>query len=213
MGRLPAAPFLYPITDRKLARCAAIADIIEALCRGGAEIIQVREKGLTTREYTEVARRSVETAQPFGAAIIVNDRADVARYSGAAGVHLGDDELTAEDARKFLGTEAIIGVSCHGIEDIERALSEPVDYLAVGPVFPTDTKELRYRVVGLELVREARKLSELPIVAIGGISTDSAASAVEAGADGVAVIGALMRGDMERNTRVLTDALNAGKNG
>jgi thiamine-phosphate pyrophosphorylase len=212
MARIPAAPFLYPITDRGLAGEADIIKIIEALCWGGARFIQIREKDLTTREYTEFARRCVEAAMPFGAAIIVNDRPDVAKYAGAAGVHLGDDELTAGNARKFLGSDAVIGVSCHTSEDIQRAQSEPIDYFAVGPVFPTDTKELRYEVVGLELVRAARRMSDLPMVAIGGISAEAAAAVVKAGADGIALIGAVMRGDIERNTRALIDALHADKN-
>lgn len=211
MAKIPAAPFLYPITDRDLAGQAEIEEIVGALCRGGARFIQLREKNITTREYTELARLSVEIAEPYGAAIIINDRADVAKYAGAAGVHLGDDELTAEDARKFLGPGAVIGVSCHNIEDIQRAQSEPIDYFAVGPVFPTDTKKLRYDVVGFDLVREARRMSNMPIVAIGGISVDTAATVSEAGADGIAVIGAAMSGDIERNTRALIDAIDVDK--
>ena len=209
MNRIPAAPFIYPITDRNLAGEADIAGIVEALCRGGAKFIQIREKDLTTREYTEVVHRATEAANPFDAAVIVNDRADVAHYAGAAGVHLGDDELSAADARAFLGPDRIIGISCHSVEDVKRAQEEPIDYFAVGPVFPTDTKELRYEVVGLDLVRQARQMSDLPMVAIGGISVDTAASVIEAGASGIAVIGAAMHGDIAYNAKALIDAAGA----
>lgn len=192
MRVFPERPFLYPITDRRLAGEHSLRAVVTALCAGGAPLIQVREKDRTTRELTDLAMEAVDAARAAGALVLINDRADVARYAGADGVHLGDDELSPAAAREFLGDDAIIGVSCHSIEDVRRAEREPVDYLAVGPIYPTGTKQLRYEVVGLDLIRAARVETDKPLVAIGGITPERAPAVLAAGADGIAVIGAVM---------------------
>jgi thiamine-phosphate pyrophosphorylase len=208
LAKLPSSPFVYPITDRRLAGDIAIGPIVEALCRGGVKLIQLREKGLTTRRHLEIARAAVTAAHVAGAKLLINDRVDIALLSGADGVHLGDDDLPPADARRILGADLIIGVSCHGLDDVRSALDLPIDYLAVGPVFPTDTKTLRYPVVGLELVRHAKDLTALPLVAIGGITRSNAAQVVAAGADGVAVISELMApGEIKNRTRELIDSV------
>jgi thiamine-phosphate pyrophosphorylase len=207
---LPSSPFIYPITDRRLAGNRPVGEIVSALCRGGARLIQLREKGLTTKEYRELAIEAVQAASEWDAALLINDRVDVALYSGAAGVHLGDDELPPAAARKVLGEGKIIGVSCHSLEDVREAVEGPIDYFAVGPVYATDTKILRYPVVDLDLVRATREITDKPMVAIGGISRESAAEAISAGADGVAVISALMAATgIEKLTRELTASLKA----
>lgn len=210
MRPLPAGPFLYPITDRRLAGGRPLQAIMASLCAGGAPLIQVREKNLTTRELTSLAADAVESGHAGGALVLINDRADVARFAGADGVHLGDDELPPAAAREFLGDDAIIGVSCHSIEDVRSAERQPVDYIAVGPVFPTDTKELRYRVAGTDLVRAARSETDKPLIAIGGITPERAREVIAAGADGLAVIAALMRsGDIAVATRHFTAVLTS----
>ncbi len=131
----------------------------------------------------------MKTAAPYGAFVIVNDRVDLARMSGAAGAHVGQDDLDPAPTRALLGEAAILGLSTHTVLQIDQALAEPISYLAVGPVFGTRTKETGYDAVGLDLVKKAAQLAGLvPIVAIGGITLDNAASAIAAGATSVAVI-------------------------
>jgi len=208
--RLPARPFLYPIIDRELAGGRPAGEIAAELCAAGARLIQLREKGLTTRSLRELALEAVAAAHASagGAMLLVNDRPDVALYAGADGVHLGDRDMPPEAARRILGPEAIIGVSCHSAEDVRAADALPVDYIAVGPVYPTETKRPRFPVVGTELVSRARTLTRKPLVAIGGIDRDNAVAVVAAGADGVAVIGAVMvPGEIEVRARALLAAL------
>jgi thiamine-phosphate pyrophosphorylase len=132
-------------------------------------------------------------AAPHKASVIVNDRADLAVLAGAAGVHVGQDDLAPADARQLLGADAIVGVSTHTVEQIEAALREPVSYIAVGPIFATRTKDTGYSAVGLEFVSVAERLAApTPIVAIGGITLDNARSVIDAGAASVAVIGDLL---------------------
>ena len=212
--RFPARPFIYPITDRELAGGRPAGEIVAELCAAGARIIQLREKGLATRRLRELALEAVAAVRAAGegggggAMLLVNDRPDVALYAGADGVHLGDRDMPPEAARRVLGPEAIIGVSCHSAEDVRAADALPVDYIAVGPVYPTETKRPRFPVVGTELVRRARALTRKPLVAIGGIGRDNAAAVAAAGADGVAVIGAVMvPGEIEARARELSAAL------
>jgi thiamine-phosphate pyrophosphorylase len=123
--------------------------------------------------------------------LIINDRVDVALTSDADGVHLGQTDLAVEEAREILGKEKIIGISTHSIEQFRAALGTSADYIAIGPIYPTRTKENHDPVVGLELIREVKKLADRPIVAIGGITLDRAREVIEAGADSLAVISAL----------------------
>ena len=212
MPVLPPRPFIYPITDRKLSGDLPIGKIVRALCEGGAKIIQLREKGITTRQFWEVATEAVEVAHNRGAKLIVNDRVDIALLTGADGVHLGEDDLPADTARRILGAEKIIGLSCHSVNDVGRAHELPVDYIAVGPVYPTDTKALRYPVVGTDLITRARELTTKPLVAIGGISASNAADVMAAGADGIAVISAVMApGEVESRTAALLKAIRSGR--
>ncbi|HUX08477.1 MAG TPA: thiamine phosphate synthase [Acidobacteriota bacterium] len=209
MTKLPSRPFIYPLTDRILAGSLPIGEIIEGLCSGGARLIQLREKDVTTREFLEIALEAVQAARKRGARLLINDRVDIACLADADGVHLGDEDLPAADARRLLGPKAIIGISCHSLDDVEAAAGEPVDYIAVGPVFPTETKVLRFPVVGTELVRKARRLTGLPLVAIGGIRRENAVEVIAAGADGLAVISELMvAGEIERRTRELVAAIH-----
>jgi thiamine-phosphate pyrophosphorylase len=169
-------------------------DLARAYLEGGARVLQVRAKHLASNAFLDLCDAIVGAAEPFGAAVIVNDRADLARLSGAAGVHVGQEDLAPADARAQLGPEAIVGLSTHTIQQIDDAVRQPVSYVAVGPVFGTATKDTGYVPVGLELVRAARARvpARLPIVAIGGITLERAPAVIAAGAASVAVIGDLL---------------------
>ena len=154
-------------------------------------------KALAGRDFLEAATAIVARAAAGGATVIVNDRADIARLSGAAGVHIGQDDLAPAQARAVLGPNAIVGLSTHTAEQVDRALREPIDYLAVGPIFGTGTKATGYEPVGVEAVREAAvkaSARNLPVVAIGGITLERSRSVLDAGAGSVAVISDLLSG-------------------
>ena len=138
------------------------------------------------------ARDAVAAAHAAGALLVVNDRPDVARLAGADGVHVGQDDLAPADVRALL-PGGIVGVSTHDRAQLAAAASSGADYVAVGPVFATTSKARPDPVVGLELLRAARGLTRAPLVAIGGITAENAADVIAAGADGVAVIGALLQ--------------------
>jgi len=185
-------PKLYPITDRRLSGLSHTEQTAR-LCEGGARLVQLREKHLSPREFYAEAVEALKLARTFGAKLIVNDRADVALAMGADGVHLGQDDLPPAAARDLLGVRAVIGVSTHSVEQAIAAARLAVDYIAIGPVFDTTSKERPDPVVGLEgLCRVRAAVGHLPLVAIGGITAERAVSVLEAGADSVAVIGALL---------------------
>jgi thiamine-phosphate pyrophosphorylase len=162
------------------------------LAAGGANFVQLREKRLSPLEFCEQARLAVATARERGLTIIINDRADIALAAGAAGVHLGQDDLPPEAARRILGQDAIIGYSTHSVEQAREAAVMPIDYLAIGPIFTTSSKQNPDPVVGLTgLSRVRDAVGDIKLVAIGGITLENAAEVIRAGADTVAVIGAL----------------------
>jgi thiamine-phosphate pyrophosphorylase len=168
-------------------------DLLRACLDGGATFIQIRAKQLGSGQLLDLCDAAVAMARPYGGRIIVNDRADVARLAGAAGTHVGQDDLPPCEARDIVGPDAIVGLSTHSVEQANAGRGEPVSYLAVGPVFGTLTKDTGYKAVGLDLVRAVAGLAgPIPIVAIGGITIDTAVSVLDAGASSVAVIGDLL---------------------
>jgi thiamine-phosphate pyrophosphorylase len=189
---LPARPFLYPIVDAGALGGRSAAQVVRDLAAGGARLIQLRAKDVADGAFLEMARAAVEAAVAAGAALVVNDRADVARLASAAGVHVGQDDLPPAACRAVLGESALVGLSTHGLAQIEAGARAPVDYLAVGPVFPTRSKRAPDPVVGPALVRQARALWKGPLVAIGGITPENARDVADAGADGLAVIAGVM---------------------
>jgi thiamine-phosphate pyrophosphorylase len=189
---LPPRPFLYPIVDVEALGGRAVGPAVSALVEGGARIVQFRAKGLSDRRFLELAAEALAAARGGGALLVVNDRPDVALILGADGVHVGQDDLSPRQVRPLLPPGTILGVSTHGVAQLEWAADQPVDYVAVGPVFPTRTKANPDPVVGLEMVRRARGATLRPLVAIGGIGEADARAVVEAGADGVAVVSALL---------------------
>lgn len=192
-------PRVYPLTDVQLSGLSH-AEQVHLLTLGGATLIQLREKHLPALQFYEHAKAAVAAARKTGAQLIINDRVDVALATGAQGVHLGQDDLPPEAARKLLGNEAVIGYSTHSIEQAQQALTLPIDYIAIGPIFETATKTDTSPTLGLEGLRAVRKaVGKVPLVAIGGISHINAGSVIEAGADSVAVISALLS-DPDRST-------------
>lgn len=159
---------------------------------GGARLIQLRGKGLSGKELFDEAKRSVDLCREHKAILIVNDRLDIALAAKADGVHLGQEDVSPQDARMVLGEKAIIGLSTHSVEQALRALNEPIDYIAIGPIFTTKSKTDTSPVVGLKGISEVRSaIGEIPLVAIGGINTANLNDVLSAGADSVAVISAV----------------------
>jgi thiamine-phosphate pyrophosphorylase len=198
-------PRLYPITDTKISGLSH-GEQTARLIAGGARIVQIREKNLSPREFFMAAKEAVAVAAQQGVPLIINDRADIALLVGATGVHVGQDDLPPAAARELLGPDAIIGFSTHNLEQARRAAELPIDYLAIGPIFSTSSKENPDPVVGLAGLRDVRKVvPHLPLVAIGGITAANARTVFEAGADSVAVIGALLAEPdrIEQRTREL----------
>ena len=166
---------------------------------------------MSSAQLLRVSEQLVAAGRGCGAQIILNDRVDVAKLSGASGVHLGQDDIPVANARAMLGPNAIIGYSTHTVAQIEAALLEPVSYIAVGPVFGTRTKDTGYDAVGLALVGEAaRRAGVVPVVAIGGITLETAPRVIAAGAASVAIISDLLTGgDPAARVRSYIESLEA----
>lgn len=185
-------PKIYPITDTRLTALSHAAQV-ERLINGGATLIQLREKHAAPKDFYEDARAAIEIARRANVKIIINDRVDIALALKADGVHLGQDDLPPAEARRILGEKAIIGFSTHSIEQAIQAAQMPVDYIAIGPVFATQTKENPDETVGTEGVRAVRAaIGDFPLVAIGGITAENSRQVFEAGADSLAVIKAIL---------------------
>src|SRR6185295_17054932 len=200
-------PKIYPITDTRISGLSH-AEQIERLAAGGASLVQLREKDASPREFYEAALEAMIAARRVGVQIIINDRVDIAIAVKADGVHLGQDDLPPDRARVLLGEGRIIGFSTHSLEQALAADLMPVDYVAVGPVFQTSTKERPDPVVGLEAVRILRERISKPLVAIGGITLSTARSVIDAGADSVAVISDLVAmTDLAERTRAFLRAI------
>ena len=188
-------PRLYPIldTDSLLQRGIAPEMAAAAFLEGGAGILQIRHKGHWDRAAFAMARAVAKLCREAGVTLILNDRADIAMLL-EAGLHVGQDDLSPRDARRLMGTEAAIGFSSHNARQLCEAGGEPVDYVALGPIFPTASKENPDPVTGVEELRRCRALIEKPLVAIGGITQENALEVLRAGADSVAVIAGLLPG-------------------
>ncbi len=185
-------PRLYAIVDAAWVAPPALSEVTAGLLKAGVRLFQYRDKKGNPREMFEASRRMMDLLKPSGGVLIVNDRADVAWAAGAGGVHLGQDDLPAERARRILPRDMAIGLSTHSVTQVKDADRLPLDYIAFGPVFPTHSKERLDPIVGLEGIRAARQATRKPLVAIGGITLDNAREAIQSGADSVAVIGALL---------------------
>ena len=198
-----AASFLYPIIDTGVCSAAGQdpAAVADACLAGGARILQLRDKTGSSAAFLALADRLAQRVRSFDALLVVNDRADIARLSGARGVHVGQDDLDIADVRRIVGSAAVVGISTHDEAQIDAALETDATYLAVGPIFGTATKDTGYSARGLDLIRYAANRGK-PTVAIGGITLDRVQSVLEAGAAGLAVISDLLTtGHPEARTR------------
>jgi thiamine-phosphate pyrophosphorylase len=184
-------PKICPITDRRLSGLSH-AEQVELLIGGGATLIQLRDKFSAPREFYRDAADALRIAHNHNARLIINDRVDIALALKADGVHLGQSDIPVEAARRLLGNDAIIGFSTHNVAQAKLATRLPTNYLAFGPIFQTSTKENPDPVAGLTALRKVRSIiGSLPLVAIGGINAANGQEVFNAGADSVAVIGAL----------------------
>lgn len=185
---------LYLVTDRDLSQGRATGNIVAAAVRGGVTCVQLREKQASTREFVAEARaiKTLLTAQERHIPLIINDRLDVALAVGADGVHLGQSDMELCDARRIAGANFIIGISAESVADAMAAAAAGADYLGISPVFATPTKTDTAPPLGLEGIRAIRAAVSLPLVGIGGINQDNASAVLQAGADGVAVVSAIV---------------------
>ena len=184
-------PPLYAILDLQAAsggESGRTASLAEALADAGVNLIQIRDKQASARAIFEASQRLVAQLAPRGVRVIINDRPDIAAMTGAAGVHVGQEDLPIEEARKIVGNACWVGVSTHNLEQLQLADRTSADYIAVGPIFSTATKANPDPVVGLDFLRAARQITRKPLVAIGGITIQSAEALYRAGADSLAVV-------------------------
>jgi len=185
-------PRFYPILDPEIAARHGVDPVAtaEQILEGGAKILQFRHKGFFSREVFAQLERVAELCRDAGVQFVVNDRADLAAITGAA-LHLGQDDLTPSSARRVVGLATLIGFSTHNERQLRAAAAEPANYLALGPIFGTASKQNPDPVVGIDELRRLRRLTDRPLVAIGGITRSNAQSVLAAGADSVAIIGDL----------------------
>lgn len=205
-------PRLYVILDAALLSLPEPESAVR-LAEAGVRLMQYRNKSASTRELFASAQALAPALRERGVTFLVNDRVDIAALSGASGVHVGQDDLTVEQARGVAGREAVVGVSTHNLDQFRAAAATSADYIALGPIFATSSKANPDPVVGLELLAEARRLTDKPIVAIGGITLERARDVIEAGADCVAVISDILRAkDPAQRARQYIELLGSAEN-
>lgn len=189
MKKLPSG--LYLITDQYIVKGLSHIQIAEKALLGGVKFIQYREKQLSKRESYKIALQLKEITKKFNATLIINDDIDIAMAVDADGVHLGQEDFPVQAARKILGDDKIIGLSTHSFKDAEEAQGSGADYIAIGPIFRSTTKDVR-EPLGADIIKEIRKISRLPVIAIGGINENNIEDIMKTGADGTAVISAII---------------------
>jgi thiamine-phosphate pyrophosphorylase len=187
---------VYAVLDPARCRGRRLGEMAEAAARGGATLLQYRDKSGSTRSLIERASEIGRALAPFDVPLLINDRVDVALAVGCAGVHVGAEDMPATDARRLLGPESIIGCTVHSAEEADAVQAGGIDYASVGGVFATASKHNPQAPIGLEGVRALiARLPDLPICAIAGIDQDNAADVIAAGADGIAVISDIFMAD------------------
>lgn len=209
---VPASWDVYLVTDRSFSRGRTTFEIVEAAVRGGVSVVQLREKELETGDFYQEGLAIRYCLKAAGVPLIINDRIDIALALDADGVHLGRSDMPADVARRLLGPDKIIGLSvnepAHVVEDVVSL----VNYLAISPLFFTATKTDITTPWGLEGLRKARTMTDLPLVAIGSIKRENAREVIQAGADSVAVVSAITAADdPERATKDLVKQVREGK--
>ncbi|SDL09526.1 thiamine phosphate synthase [Halarsenatibacter silvermanii] len=206
---------LYLITESVLAPEYTSVDVVKKSLAGGVRMVQLREKDLNLRSRYQLGQKLRKITREQGAALVINDRVDLAMALEADGVHLGQQDLPYQEARKLLGPDKIIGVSASSPEQVKKLNEEIVDYIGFGSVFSTKSKRLdaERQAVGLKKLKRAVQLTDLPVMAIGGIAPDNVGEVVRAGATGAAVISALNQADdVKKTAEEMIDRINrAGK--
>ncbi len=204
---------LYLVTDRYFSKNRSTVEIVEKSVQGGVSVVQLREKDLCTRDFYEEGHQIKDFLKRSGIPLIINDRIDIALALDADGVHLGQKDMPLAQARKILGPDRIIGLSVECLADINREAETYADYLALSPVFHTATKTDISAPWGLEGIRKARAATAMPLIAIGSIKLSNAGSVIEAGADCIAVVTAIVSAeDPEEEAGNLTRAVRIAKN-
>ncbi len=186
---------IYPVTCQKLSRGRSNLEVLDALIEGGARVVQLREKELSDGEFFKLARLFRLRTARAGMTLIINDRLDICRAVEADGLHLGQDDFPLREARKLLGPQTIIGVSTHSLKEALRAVKEGADYINVGPIFETQTKQHTGPPVGLDLFREINNQVTIPVTVMGGINLNNLDQVLRAGAKRIAVVSAVTAAD------------------
>ncbi len=203
------------VTDSRLSLGRPVEEVVRAAVQGGVTLVQVREKECPIRDFIALAHRLREILKPSGIPLIVNDRVDVALAVGAEGVHIGQSDMPFADARRLMGSDAIIGLSVETLSQAEEATAFDADYLGVSPIFPTPTKTDTGAAWGIEGLKTLRQHSRHRLVAIGGINEANAAAVMSAGADGIAVVSAICSaadpGEAAKRLRAIVDEARKNK--
>lgn len=188
---------LYLVTDQELCLGRPLLDVVMQAVQAGVQAVQIREKNNNTRDFLALAKVLVKEVQvKHNIPVIINDRVDIALATGAAGVHLGQSDMPVADARRLMGTRRIIGLTAPTMEDLEKGIKEEIQYIAVSPVFPTNTKKDTAPAWGIEGMKKARafmqeKNCKIPLMTIGGINAQNAREVIAAGIDSIAVVSAI----------------------
>jgi thiamine-phosphate pyrophosphorylase len=199
---------LHVLTDHDWSRGRDMVTVVRAALAGGATVIQLRDKTASTRRLVEAGQALRQLTSQYGALLIVNDRIDVALAVDADGAHVGQDDMPGEIARRLLGANRILGMSAGTMEEAQASIAAGADYLGVGPIFATRTKADAGAPIGTQLLRDLSVHTEIPLVAIGGVTADNASTVIQAGATGVAVITAVVNAeDIEAATKRIVNAM------
>ncbi len=204
---------LYLVVDPRL--CRDIAEVVEAAVDGGVTLVQLRDKQGATRRLVDQARVLKEVLAPRGVPLLINDRADVALAAGADGVHLGQQDMDPADARRMLGADAVVGLTVRSLAEARAAPRAAVDYVSIGGVFPTPSKNNPDPPIGTQGLARIAAALDLPLVAIAGITRENAAEVIRAGVQGIAVVSAVcaapdVRAAAAELRRIVDAALNQG---
>lgn len=207
-GRSPRIDFnLYLITNQRACGGRDLALVVEEALKGGVKAIQLREKELSSRELYELAQEMRDITSRYGARLFINDRIDIALAVDADGVHLGHGSIPIQSARKLLGEEKLIGVSCHGRESAVAAQEKGADFITYGPVFHTPSKAAYGSPVGIDSLREMTPRLRIPVFALGGITGRNTREVIDAGAHGIALISAVIAAENPREEAKILLAL------
>lgn len=204
---------LYLVTDRSLSLGRPLETVVEEAVRGGVTMVQLREKDASTLDFYNLAMKLKSILKSYNVPLIINDRLDIALACDAGGLHIGQSDMPYSVARKLLGKDKIIGLSVESIQDTIDANNLDVDYIGISPVFGTQTKTDTAPALGLEGIGEITRISGHPSVGIGGINLTNAQDIIQAGADGISVVSAIMSAsDPQQSARQLKEIINKSKN-